>query len=62
MRHILIAGLLFTAALGSLRAIEPDSSPVLACMPGVPSDGFEAAGLGELWLPSGKLYIFEMDG
>jgi hypothetical protein len=58
MRHILIAGLLFTAALGSLRAIEPDSPPVFTGMPGVPGDGFEAAWLGKLWSPSQKVRVF----
>ena len=35
-------------------------------MPGVPGKGFEAAWLGELWAPSGKLRVFvrlfETDG
>ena len=66
MRHILIAGLLLTAAFGSLRAIEPDSPPVFTGMPGVAGNGFEAAWLGELWAPSGKLRVFvrlfETDG
>ncbi|MDA0205356.1 MAG: hypothetical protein O2795_08420 [Acidobacteria bacterium] len=66
MRHILIAGLLFSAALGSLQAIEPDSPPIFTGMPGVPGNGFEAAWLGELWAPSGKLRVFvrlfEADG
>ena len=66
MRQILIVGLLLTAAVGSLPAIEPDSPPVFTGMPGVPGHGFEAAWLGELWAPAGKLRVFvrlfEKDG
>ena len=66
MRPVLIAGLLFIAAFGSLRAIEPDSPPVFTGLPGVPGEGFEAAWLGELWAPAGKLRVFvrlfEADG
>jgi hypothetical protein len=58
MRHLLICGLLWTAALGSLPAVEPDSPPVFTGMPGVPGQGFEAAWLGELWAPSGKIRLF----
>ena len=66
MRPVLIAGLLFIAAFGSLRAIEPNSPPVFTGLPGVPGEGFEAAWLGELWAPAGKLRVFvrlfETDG
>lgn len=66
MRPVLIAGLLFIAAFGSLRAIEPNSPPVFTGLPGVPGEGFEAAWLGELWAPAGKLRVFvrlfEADG
>ena len=66
MRPVLIAGLLFIAAFGSLRAIEPYSPPVFTGLPGVPGEGFEAAWLGELWAPAGKLRVFvrlfEADG
>ena len=66
MRPVLIAGLLFIAAFGSLRAIETDSPPVFTGLPGVPGEGFEAAWLGDLWAPAGKLRVFvrlfETDG
>lgn len=66
MRHFLICGLLFTATLGPLQAIEPDSPPIFTGTPGVPGEGFEAAWLGELWAPEGKLRLFvrlfETDG
>jgi hypothetical protein len=66
MRDVLISGLLLTASIGSLPAIEPDSPPVFTGLPGVPGDGFEAAWLGELWAPGGKLRVFvrlfETDG
>ncbi len=58
MRHFLICGLLWTAALGSLPAIELDSPPIFTGMPGLPGRGFEAAWLGELWAPAGKLRVF----
>ena len=66
MRSVLIAGLLLIAASGSLRAIETDSPPVFTGLPGVPGEGFEAAWLGDLWAPAGKLRVFvrlfETDG
>lgn len=67
MRHLLtVAGLMMSAALGLLPAIEPDAPPAFTGAPGVPGQGFEAAWLGELWAPEGKLRIFvrlfETDG
>jgi hypothetical protein len=58
MRLGLICGLLWTAALGSLPAVEPTSPPAFTDMPGVPGDGFEAAWAGELWTPAGKMRVF----
>lgn len=58
MRLVLICGLLWTAALGVLPAVEPDSPPVFTGLPGVPGEGFEAAWLGELWAPAGKMRVF----
>lgn len=58
MRHFVICGLLLTAALGSMPAIEPDSSPVFTGVPGVAGQGFEAAWLGEILAPSGQLRVF----
>lgn len=58
MRHFLICGLLLTAALSSLPAIEPDSPPQFTGTPGVPGQGFEAAWLGEIWAHEGKVRVF----
>lgn len=58
MRFTVICGLLLTASLGSLSAVEPNSPPIFIGTPGVPGQGFEAAWLGELWGPGGKMRVF----
>ena len=55
MRRVLVWALLGILALSPLAAVEPDEPSVLI---GVPGQGFEAAWLGELWAPSGKMRVF----
>jgi hypothetical protein len=52
---LIVAGLVLTAALVPLRAVEPYSTPALG---GTPGQGFDAAWLGEIWGPAGKLRVF----